>query len=438
MSDQRFTDENNNDECNTILYVSKKASNSKKVKSKMKILYTIQSIHGFLLIYLFLIITLFIKELVVLPIYTNKAINTAKESNYKNSTELKTSEGVSDGMPSPSPMPAVATTVPISSRVSEASTPTIYSTPTPLPTPTPSTTPTPTPSPTPSPSPTPTIAPTPTATPTPSSIPTPTPIPKRDKEGRLLKFKDLLAKNKDVKGWIKISGTNIDYPVMQPGANDPDYYLHKGFDKKYSKAGSLYLDHRSSVEENTQNYVIYGHNMISTPEKMFHYLKYYKLKLSYYRKHPVITFDTLYHQGKWKIFAVFITTPDAKKDYFFDYRKSTFKNSSEFLNFVYQIRIRSLINIDAVDVNENDQLLTLSTCSYEVNDNYRTVVVARKVREGETTDVKVNSVSFNKKPLYADDYYKRYGGKAPKLPATFEKALEKGQIKWYKPPKEND
>ncbi len=266
---------------------------------------------------------------------------------------------------------------------------------------------------------------------------TPTPDPNRDNQGRLLQFKDLLAINDDIKGWITIKDTNIDYVVIQSDRDKPDYYLDKDINGAYSKAGTLYLDALSSVEADTQNLVIHGHNMVSTAEKMFHYLLEYndkedENKLSYYKEHPVIKFDTIYNPGEWKIFSVFITTGDADSKDFFDYRKSSFKNSSDFLNFVYQMRIRSVLNIDTVDINENDQILTLSTCSYEL-DNYRTVIVARKVREGEASEVDLDSITVNENPLQPSAYYYYKGGEAPELAENFETALANGQITWYTP-----
>lgn len=271
------------------------------------------------------------------------------------------------------------------------------------------------------------------AEPTGTVAATPTPDPNRDAKGRLLQFADLLATNEDVKGWITIPNTNIDYVVMQPTSdNDPNYYLYKDIKGDYSKAGTLFIDPSSSLENKTQNVVIHGHNMVSTVEKMFHFLLQYK-KVNYYKEHPLITFDSIYNTGKWKIFAVFITNGSNKKEPLFDYRKSTFTSSSDFLNFIYQIRLRSELNVDTVDVNENDQILTLSTCSYEL-DNYRTVIVARKVREGEDTSVDVESITRNKSALYPESYYYRYGGKAPEVAATFEEALANGDIKWYTAP----
>lgn len=261
---------------------------------------------------------------------------------------------------------------------------------------------------------------------------TPTPDPNRDEMGRLLSFKDLLEENDDTKGWITIPDTNIDYVVLQD-IDDPEYYLTRDFNKEKQKAGSLFLDYKSSVEKDTQNLVIHGHNMTST-DNMFHYLLEYK-ELDWYKVRPVFDFNTIYDNSKWKIFAVFITNGSSAKEPLFDYTKSSFKNSSDFLNFIYQIRIRSLFNMDTVDVNEDDQIVTLSTCSYEVK-NYRTVIVARKVREGEDPTVDVDSVTINPAPLYPGTWYYRYGGKAPKLSDTFEEALENKEIGWYTKPTE--
>lgn len=271
---------------------------------------------------------------------------------------------------------------------------------------------------------------------TPTVIPvtveiSPTPDPPRDDKGRLLQFSELLNENEDVKGWITIPDSNMDLVVMQSDYSYPEYYLTKDIYRNYLKAGSLFLDKNSSVENGTQNLVIHGHNMTST-DNMFHYLIYFK-ELDYYRERPVFTFDTILKTGQWKIFSIFITNGTSKEEALFDYTKATFTDSSDFLNFVYQLRIRSLFQIDNVDINENDELLTLSTCSYEVKD-YRTVIVARKIREGEAPSVDVDSVTMIETPLYPYSWYYQYGGKAPpKLAPTFEEALEAGDINWYTP-----
>ncbi|MDF2588429.1 MAG: hypothetical protein K0S41_2270 [Anaerocolumna sp.] len=249
----------------------------------------------------------------------------------------------------------------------------------------------------------------------------------RDSKGRLLKFTKLLETNEDVKGWISIEGTNINYPVLQSDKNDPELYLTRNIKKELDKCGSIFIDVNSSVEQNTKNLVLHGHNMTST-DNMFHYLPEYK-NLEFYQKHSIISFDTIYELGDWKIISIFITDASNKADDFFNYLKATFKDDSDFLNFIYQLRTRSIINCP-VDVNEDDQILTLSTCSYEL-DNYRTVIVARKVRDGELNSVAVKDATKNENPLYPKSFYDYYGGHSPNV-TTFEEALKEGTITWYK------
>lgn len=258
--------------------------------------------------------------------------------------------------------------------------------------------------------------------------------PNRDEKGRLIKFKKLLEINEDVKGWIRIDNVNgendtkIDYVVVQSGPEDPEFYLTRDWvTKSYLKAGSIFLDYTSSVETNTKNLVIHGHNMTSSDD-MFHYLTKYK-DINFLKEHPLISFDTIYEEGLWKIFSVFITPGDNSKGDFFSFNRSTFKDDREFLEFVYQVRARSLFNIDDVDINENDRILTLSTCSYEL-DNYRIIIVARKVRENEDPAVKTDNIKKNKNVLYPQSFYDHYGGKPPAIP-SFEDALQDGAIPWY-------
>ena len=72
---------------------------------------------------------------------------------------------------------------------------------------------------------------------------------------------ELMSSNDAVKGWIKIDGTRIDYPIMQ-NTEDNEYYLHRDINGKYKKhgPGSIYLDSNHNIND-TGLHVIYGHNM---------------------------------------------------------------------------------------------------------------------------------------------------------------------------------
>lgn len=56
-------------------------------------------------------------------------------------------------------------------------------------------------------------------------------------------IESLIAENSDCIGWLRISGTKIDYPVMQTKGN-PQYYLRRDFNKQYSYMGTPFMDSR--------------------------------------------------------------------------------------------------------------------------------------------------------------------------------------------------
>ena len=85
-------------------------------------------------------------------------------------------------------------------------------------------------------------------------------------------YADLYLANNDIIGWIKVDGTNIDYPVMQTQDN-PEYYLYRGFDKKPANSGTPFMDAQSDIFIPTSNFMIYGHNMKNGT--MFHELLKY-------------------------------------------------------------------------------------------------------------------------------------------------------------------
>ena len=61
-------------------------------------------------------------------------------------------------------------------------------------------------------------------------------------------FSELKKINNNVKGWIQVNDTNINYPFVQ--ANDNKYYLTHSFDKSWNSAGWLFLDYRNNINNN--------------------------------------------------------------------------------------------------------------------------------------------------------------------------------------------
>ena len=245
---------------------------------------------------------------------------------------------------------------------------------------------------------------------------------------------DALKKiNKEIVGWITLDGTKIDYPVLEHKGDNAysQYYLNRTYKKSYSSYGSVFIDYRSKESVKSKNVILHGHNI--RDGSMFNALMGYgdlKGNLNFYKKHPVIEFNTPEADGQYKIISVFKTSTLYEHDNgeFFNYMQGSFLSDAEFMNYVYNVRIRSMINCPVM-VNEDDQLLTLSTCSYEFT-NFRTVVVARKLREGEKADVNTEIATLNSSAVYPACYYSRYGGSKPEI-LTFKTAYDKGQINWY-------
>lgn len=231
-------------------------------------------------------------------------------------------------------------------------------------------------------------------------------------KGMQLKFEALYKQNSDIRGWLCIDGTKVDYPVYQ--TNDNDFYVTHDMSKNESRYGAIFADCNATIKKNkhSQNIVLYGHNMID--KSMFGGILDYT-KLSFYKENPLIDFDTIYNDGTYKVFAVIITNVKKEHDngYVFNYMQNRFVSENNFLNWAENVKVRSIIDT-GVDINGTDEVITLSTCSYEFDDA-RTVVFARKVRQGESMHVNTEKAKYNKTPLYPQAYYDKNGGKKPKI-----------------------
>lgn len=237
--------------------------------------------------------------------------------------------------------------------------------------------------------------------------------------------------NKEIVAWITIDKSKIDYPVLEHKGDNASsqYYLKRTYKDTYSDYGSVFVDYRSTDSVKSKNVILHGHNM--QDGSMFHDLVNYgdlTGDLQYYKDHPIIEFNTPEGDEQYKIISVFKTNTLYAHGEFFNYMQGEFLSDAEFMNFVYNCRIRSLINCPVM-VNEDDQLLTLSTCSYEFY-NWRTVVVARKLRDGEKAQVNTELATLNSDPVFPEHYYQSRGGQRPTV-LTFKKANSKGLINWY-------
>ena len=185
--------------------------------------------------------------------------------------------------------------------------------------------------------------------------------------------KELQKENEDVKAWIKINDTNINYPVVQ--ANDNDYYLYRNYKKENSNYGSIFIDSNSNIENPNSNIIMYGHNM--KDGSMFKDLLKYADE-EYYNNHKYIEFVTNTSSSTYEIIAVFKSRIFYKneKNVFRYYQCTNLNNEQDYNYYVNNSKELSLYDT-GVNAEYGEQIITLITCEYS-SENGRMVVVAKK------------------------------------------------------------
>lgn len=181
-------------------------------------------------------------------------------------------------------------------------------------------------------------------------------------------FDELLQKNSDTVAFLKVNGTNINYPVVQ--YTDNEYYLTRSFDKKNNDAGWIFLDYRNDINNLGANTIIYGHSRLDTT--MFGTLKNI-FKNNWYKNtdNYVVNLSTPRENTLWQVFSVY-SIPDESY-----YITTYFHNKKDHQAFIDTIVGRSKYNFNA-EVNTDDKILTLSTC---YTDNKRVVLHAKLIKK---------------------------------------------------------
>lgn len=188
-----------------------------------------------------------------------------------------------------------------------------------------------------------------------------------------LGLEDLYAKNQDTIGWLKVPDTRINYPVMQT-KDDPEFYLHRNFDKEESASGTPFLAADCNLGDSqgkgaTWNWLIYGHNMKSGT--MFHDLLEFESQ-EFWESHPTFTLDIIrgveVESHDVEIFAAVRSRIFLKDESGFRYYQYTnYTDQQTFNDFVSGVQKQSCIST-GITPEFGDQLVTLSTCAYHTEE----------------------------------------------------------------------
>ena len=186
-----------------------------------------------------------------------------------------------------------------------------------------------------------------------------------DKADIEVNFEELKKINPDVIGFLKIDGTDINHVVVK-GTNN-DYYLTHNLEKNNNKGGWIFADYHNKLDGLDKNIIIYGHNMHNN--SMFGTLKNVLTdEWKNNEENRYISFITEQEKNIYKVFAVYQTGED-------DIIPIEFKDD-EFSAFINKVKAKSKYDFN-VDVSNDDQILTLSTCAN--NNKYRIIVHAKKI-----------------------------------------------------------
>lgn len=172
--------------------------------------------------------------------------------------------------------------------------------------------------------------------------------------------------NPNTVGWIKVNNTKVNYPVVQ--GIDNEHYLNYDFYENYMISGWVFMDYRVSNDPLVRNTIIYGHNMRSG--LMFGSLQS-TTDYDWYTnpENQIITFNTFDGEQKYKIFSIY------RVDTTSDYLRVSFQNDKNFIDFTNMVKERSVYDF-GVTINNDDNILTLSTCS---SNNRKLVIHAVKI-----------------------------------------------------------
>ena len=187
------------------------------------------------------------------------------------------------------------------------------------------------------------------------------------------RFQLLQEKNRDIIGWLKMGGI-VDEAVVQ---RDNVFYLDHDALGRQNVNGALFLDAGVSMETRPYAYIIYGHNMRVGAE--FGSLRNYE-NPSFIRTDPFISFDTMYENGNYVIFAVGTVSVEETGSSYVDFLSLLFSSTEEHRKAIDALVASSLYPA-IVDTQPEDHLLLLVTCT--TRDDERRVVAARRIREGE-------------------------------------------------------
>lgn len=182
-------------------------------------------------------------------------------------------------------------------------------------------------------------------------------------------LKDLKKLNPNVKAWIQVPKTNIDYPVVQ-GQDDMEY-INKNVYGEFELSGAIFLSCLNKDDFSDPYNLVYGHNMKNGG--MFADVADFTNK-EYFETHQKGKLYLTDATRKIRFFACMkVTAADAKIYHPDGYRKENLKDLLDYIQ-------ANAVQYRDVNVADENSLIALSTCS-EAETNGRVVLIGKLERK---------------------------------------------------------
>ena len=181
-------------------------------------------------------------------------------------------------------------------------------------------------------------------------------------------YNKLYSINQDIKGWITVPNTSVNYPIVQ--GTDNSYYLHHNFNKEANDGGAIFIACENKNPFEDQNTVIHGHHM--KDGSMFATLNEFK-DIDFFKANKYIYISTKDRVRKYEIFSMYVEKASVNP------YEISFSSDEEYLKYLKSLSGKSIYGTEIGDFSADDKILTLSTCTYEVNDG-RLLIHAKLIK----------------------------------------------------------
>lgn len=171
-------------------------------------------------------------------------------------------------------------------------------------------------------------------------------------------FDEWQKKNDEIYAWIKVDGTEVDYPIVQSGTDDDFYLRHSAADKSWVASGAIFTQSHNTKTFNDSVTVIYGHNGYG--ESMFTSLHKFEKK-DFFDEHPYFYIYMPQRKLTYQVVSAF------KYDDRHIMNSFDFQDSNVLADFQKMIQdpSSSLKNVREdldTEINSESKLVVLSTC----------------------------------------------------------------------------